>query len=77
MDRFALAIQETLKTYGVGPEASTPKHKIWKQFPQTHKELMVPFLSSRYTMGQVLEPVQVSPIYGSKMGGSFQAWTHK
>ncbi|KAK9719934.1 Phosphatidylinositol 3- and 4-kinase [Popillia japonica] len=76
MDRFALAIQETLKTYGVGPEASTPKHKIWKQFPQTHKELMVPFLSSRYTMGQVLEPVQVSPIYGSKMGGSFQAWTH-
>ncbi|GJQ85421.1 hypothetical protein Trydic_g23851 [Trypoxylus dichotomus] len=76
MDRFALAIQETLKIYGIGPDTSAPKHCIWKQFSQTHKELMVPFLSSRYTMGQIQEPIQYSAIFGSAVGNSFQAWSH-
>ncbi|KRT79873.1 hypothetical protein AMK59_8162 [Oryctes borbonicus] len=75
MDRFALAIQETLKIYGIGPETSSPKHSIWKQFPQAHKELMVPFLSSRYTIGQTPEPMQASPIFGSTVGNTFQTWS--
>lgn len=77
MDRFALAIQETLKIYGISPDTNSPKHSIWKQFPQAHKELMVPFLSSRYTMGQILEPITVSPIFGSNSGSDFQTWSYK
>lgn len=77
MDRFALAIQEILKTQAISPEANSPKHHIWAKLPDAQKELMLPLLSSCYTMVQSIESIPVSPIYGSKFGTTFQNWIHK
>lgn len=77
MDRFSLAIQEILKVHGISPDVNSPKHNLWVNFPEAQRELMLPLLSSRYTMAQPLGNVAVSPIYGSKYGGTFQTWIYK
>ncbi|XP_071056684.1 serine/threonine-protein kinase ATR [Onthophagus taurus] len=74
MDRFALAIQEILKICEISPNPSSSKHSLWNKFPASHQELIAPFLSSKYTMGQMSDPVNVSPIYGSKLGANLQSW---
>ncbi|KAB0793869.1 hypothetical protein PPYR_13489 [Photinus pyralis] len=74
MDRFALAIQEALKYYEISPDPSSRKHKLWMDFPDSQKELMLPMLSSRYTLLQPKQKIPVSPIYGSKYGSTYDLW---
>lgn len=75
MDRISLAIQETIKLYDISPDSV--RNNLWKSFPEAHQELMIPLLSSRYTMIQNTECVKISPIYGSHFGSSFLLWIHK
>lgn len=78
MDRIALAIQETLKVYCISPDPNSSKQYLWKQFPEAQQELMRPLLSSRYTMAQsTLHNNNITPIYGSSMGSTFQLWIYK
>lgn len=78
MDRYALAIQETLKLYEISPDNNSNKFYLWLQFPETQKELMLPLLSSRYMIAQpVLANDLPTPIYGSNSGASFQSWLFK
>ncbi|KAK5640945.1 hypothetical protein RI129_009492 [Pyrocoelia pectoralis] len=76
MDRFALAIQETLKFYKVSPDVNSSRYKLWMDFPDSQKELMLPMLSSRYTLLQPVEKIPVSPIYGSKYGSTYDLWIY-
>ncbi|XP_018574027.1 serine/threonine-protein kinase ATR-like, partial [Anoplophora glabripennis] len=77
MDRYALAIQEILKDYDISSDQSSSKYYLWEQFPESHKEVMLPLLSSRYMIAQPIVnnnfPV---PIYGSNVGASFQSWLY-
>lgn len=77
MDRFALAIQETLRIYDISPDRNSARNNLWVSFPTLLQELMLPLLSSRYTMVQSNETINISPIYKSSIGGSFQSWLHK
>lgn len=78
MDRYALAIQEILKYYNISFEPSSTKYCLWQQFPESHREVMLPLLSSRYMIAQ---PIVINnfpvPIYGSNLGASFQSWLYK
>ncbi|XP_056649111.1 serine/threonine-protein kinase ATR-like isoform X3 [Diorhabda sublineata] len=77
MDRYALAIQETLKGYEISPDPHSNKHYLWVQFPDTQREVMLPLLSSRYMIAQpVLATNLTTPIYGSTSGSTFQAWLY-
>lgn len=77
MNRYALAIQEILKVYGVSPEQTAPNRAIWNNFPEDMKELMLPLLSSRYTISVTSdEKVATHPIYGSNLGSSFRDWLY-
>lgn len=77
MNRYALAIQEILKVYGVSPEENAPNSELWKSFPDNIKELMLPLLSSRYTICVTSDKnVTVHPIYGSNFGSSFKDWLY-
>ncbi|KAK4874516.1 hypothetical protein RN001_013876 [Aquatica leii] len=74
VDRFALAIQEILKVYGISSDPNSPRHNLWTEFSESQQELMLPLLSSRYTMVQPIEKICAVPIYGSKHGSSFNTW---
>ncbi|CAH0564186.1 unnamed protein product [Brassicogethes aeneus] len=74
MDRFALAIQEILKSYEISPEENSAKSRLWRQFPESQQELMLPLLSSRYMMAPSEDPNFTYPIYGSNVGMSFDSW---
>ncbi|XP_018328651.1 serine/threonine-protein kinase ATR [Agrilus planipennis] len=76
MDRFALAVQEILKMFGISPEPNSTRHRLWNQFPESQRELMLPLLSSRYTMAQTFQVPEISPIFGSSLVTSFQSWIH-
>lgn len=77
MDRFALAIQEILKTYKISPEKTSSGHRLWNTLSEAQKQLMLPLLSSKYTITQPLEHVNISPIYGSRFGLTYESWLHK
>lgn len=77
VDRYALAIQELLKVHKISPDANSAKNYLWHQFPELQRQLMLPLLSSRYTIAQPVETVFPAPIYGSNMGTSFQSWIFK
>lgn len=77
LDRYSLAIQEILKLYGVSPDERSARNHIWKQFADTQQELMLPLLSSRYTVAQPTDSNFSSPIYGSANGTSFHSWVYK
>ncbi|XP_017770441.1 PREDICTED: serine/threonine-protein kinase atr-like [Nicrophorus vespilloides] len=76
MDRFALAIQEILKFYSISPDRNSQNNELWKQFSDSQQELMIPLLSSKYTMVQAIGDIKVSPIYGSNFGSNFQTWLY-
>lgn len=78
MNRYALAIQELLKAYDVSPEETAAKHNLWLSVPQTMQELMLPLLSSRYTMAiQSSDIISEYPIHGSHSGITFTDWIYK
>lgn len=77
MDRFSLAIQETLKSYGISSNENSTRNDLWKSFTDAQQELMNPLLSSRYTMVQTVESVSQYPIYGSSVGNSLQVWINR
>lgn len=75
MDRYSLAIQEILKAYGISPASNC---RLWNEFPETQKEVMLPLLSSRYMIAQqVIASNLPIPIYGSNSGASFHSWLYK
>lgn len=75
MDRYSFAIQETLKFYEIAPDKS--KNHLWNSLPESQKELLVPLLSSMYTMLPPSTNNNVCPIYGSPLGATFQLWAYK
>lgn len=77
MDRFALAIQEILKTHKISPDDTSSGHRLWNTLSEAQKQLMLPLLSSKYTITQPLEHVNVMPIYGSRFGLTYESWLHK
>lgn len=78
MNRHALAIQEILKVYEVSPDENALNHDIWKNFPDNIKELMLPLLSSRYTIADTSDKIiTCHPIYGSNLVSSFRDWLYK
>lgn len=77
MDKFALAIQEILKVHEISPDVNSSKHDLWIKFSESQRELMLPLLSSRYTMAQSVESITLSPIYGSQYGTSYASWIYK
>lgn len=77
MNRVALAIQEILKVYGVSPESTARKFELWNNFSENMKELMLPLLSSRYTVATCNDtPITTHPIYGSNLGSPFKDWVY-
>nr|CAI5838056.1 unnamed protein product [Callosobruchus analis] len=77
MDRYALAIQEILKEYEISPEGHSSRKYLWDEFSDTHKEVMLPLLSSRYVVSQpVLANNFPTPVYGSHLGTSFHSWLY-
>ncbi|KAF5293803.1 hypothetical protein FQA39_LY03288 [Lamprigera yunnana] len=74
MDRIALAIQEMLKTHGISPDVNSSRYYLWNDFSESQQEVMLPLLSSRYTMVQPVEKIQTVPIYGSQFGSTFLSW---
>ncbi|XP_044272747.1 serine/threonine-protein kinase ATR-like [Tribolium madens] len=76
LDRFAVAIQEILKNYEISSDASSARNDLWKQFPESQQELMLPLLTSRYIVSQMQEIDFPSPIYGSVEGSSSQTWLY-
>lgn len=76
MDRYAVAMQELLKIYEISPDNSSSRHRVWMQFPENLQELMMPYLSSRYTILPD-ETVAVSPVFGSQFGSNYKSWIYK
>lgn len=77
MNRYALAIQEILKVYEVSPEQNAQKSNLWNNFSDNMKELMLPLLSSRYTVAISSDKnISNHPIYGTNLGSSFKDWLY-
>ncbi|KYB25791.1 Serine/threonine-protein kinase ATR-like Protein [Tribolium castaneum] len=76
MDRFAVAIQEILKNHDISSDESSARNDLWKQFPESQQELMLPLLTSRYIVSEMQEMDFPSPIYGSPEGSTFQTWLY-
>ncbi|XP_065155593.1 LOW QUALITY PROTEIN: serine/threonine-protein kinase ATR [Atheta coriaria] len=71
MDTFALAIQETLRTYKISPDE---RGGLWGSLTDVQKELMLPFVSSKYCNVSNRQVVHKGPIYGSNLGSNFKRW---
>lgn len=74
MNRFALAIQEILKSYGIAPNKFGQKNDLWSKFSPYMQELMLPLLSSRYTISLQSNVVLTHPICTSNLGATFTDW---
>ncbi|ERL94616.1 hypothetical protein D910_11893 [Dendroctonus ponderosae] len=74
-DRVALAIQEILKTYEISPNPDSARNDMWTRFPEAHREVMTPLLSSKYICVEKFVGYPC-PVYGSGDGSSFQAWLY-
>lgn len=77
MDRFGVAIQEILKHYSISSDENSSRNDLWKQFPESQQELMLPLLTSRYIVSNLEEMTFPNPIFGSSQGAEFQTWLYK
>ncbi|XP_041978766.1 serine/threonine-protein kinase ATR [Aricia agestis] len=74
MDCYALTIQEILKIYDISPSGS--KKEVWESFPENMHQIMIPLLSSRYTLAYPFQPKKAHPLFGSVYATTFLEWAH-
>ena len=73
-DSCSFSIQEVLRAYGItGPGKSTSlSGRVWEKLPESMREVLLPLLSSHYSIGNETQDNYSLPIY--KSSKDFSKW---